>query len=234
MSAEESGITDTARRSDPMPTLNRLLSGVECPYEAECICHNGYWCPNAINSTKNRETYFPMLHLMKCAFRNPLCCCRVLDEIESLADEYVDEANLREPPVPIHILSLFDRGRPIEIRSLPLRSCYGAAWYLEDEWVIHINANISPAEGRFTTFHEGFHVICRNSNLRPKVKSIGCQALSERLADFFAACIMIPRHFLYDMPRSALTSRHIAMAFDVPEAVAEGRLERLVKPDLPG
>jgi hypothetical protein len=45
----------------------------------------------------------------------------VLDEIEDLADKYLKQAGVIEPPVPMDIISLFDPKRPVEIRPVQLR-----------------------------------------------------------------------------------------------------------------
>jgi hypothetical protein len=37
----------------------------------------------------------------------------VLDEIEDLADKYLKQAGVIEPPVPMDIISLFDPKRPV-------------------------------------------------------------------------------------------------------------------------
>ncbi len=208
-------------------TLVRLWSGKRCPHEKECICRRGDWCPQARGRPSDGERDYPMLHLAGCSLGYESCCCRVLDEIEALAAEYLMQANVRQPPVPLDVVNLFDPHRPIELRSLPLKAYCGCTWFVDKEWVIHLNANEPPVANRFTTFHEGFHIVCRNTGLTFSRAGDCYKPLSERLADYFSASILMPRTFVYSLWPKVQNLSELADIFGVPEHIAEYWLTRL-------
>jgi hypothetical protein len=173
------------------------------------------------------ERNYPMTHLAGCSFSYARCCCHVLDEIEELANEYISQAGVSEPPVPTDIISLFDKQRPIEIRHLPLRRFHGCTWLVDEEWVVHLNSNTEPKEANFTVFHEGFHIICRNFGLAFRRVEERNKKVSERLADYFAASILMPRNFVYELWPVINDPTKMANIFSVPQRVMEDWLTRL-------
>ena len=210
-----------------LSTLVRLWSGERCLYEKECACRAGNWCPQTGNRLSDGERDYPMLHLRGCSLGYESCCCRVLDEIETLAAEYLKQADVREPPVPLDVVNLFDPHRPIEIRSLPLEACCGCTWFLGKEWVIYLNANDTSVVNRFTTIHEGFHIVCRNTGLAFSRDGDFYKPLSERLADYFSTSILMPRAFVYSLWPEVQSISELANIFSVPEPIAEYWLTRL-------
>ncbi len=210
-----------------MPTLAQLWSGKFCPHETECACRTSDLCPEAKRKQAAGERDYPMTYLTGCSFAYDHCCCRVLDEIEELADKYLKQAGISEPPVPIDVINLFDTQRPIEIRPLPLRRFLGCTWLVENEWVIHLNSNSSPAVTNFTAFHEGFHIICGNSGLAFKRAGDRYKKVSERLADYFAASILMPRHYVYGLWPEVKDPIKMSSIFGVPQPVMCDWLTRL-------
>lgn len=168
-----------------------------------------------------------MLHLAGCSLGYNLCCCRIIDEIETLANEYLEHAHVNGPPVPVDLVKLFDPHRPIELRLLPLKAYSGCTWFLGEEWVIHLNANDSTVASRFTAFHEGFHIVCRNSGLAFSRAGVHYKPLSERLADYFAASILVPRVFVHGLWPKVQSLTEMASIFGVPELVMKDWLTRL-------
>lgn len=210
-----------------MFTLAELWSGKNCPHETECACRTSSWCPEAGRRKFDGEGDYPMTHLTGCSFAYDHCCCRVLDEIEELADKYLKQACISEPPVPMDIITLFDPKRPIEIRRLPLRRFLGCTWLVDKEWVIHLNSNSLPEESNFTAFHEGFHVICGNSGLAFKRAGERYKKVSERLADYFSASILMPRNLVYSFWPKVEDPILMASIFGVPQSVMKEWLIRL-------
>jgi Zn-dependent peptidase ImmA (M78 family) len=151
----------------------------------------------------------------------------VLDEIEDLADKYLKQAGFTEPPVSMDIISLFDPKRPVEIRPVPLRRFLGCTWLVDKEWVIHLNSNLSHEENLFTAFHEGFHVICGNSGLAFRRAGERYKKVSERLADYFSASILMPRNFVYSLWPIVEDPIQMASIFGVPQSVMNDWLTRL-------
>jgi hypothetical protein len=210
-----------------MPTLKELWSGKCCPHETECACRTGGWCPEARARPPEAEQEYPMMYLAGCSFAYNHCCCRVLDEIEDLAAEYLRQADVSGPPVPVDVINLFDQRRPIEIRFLPLRRFLGCTWLVEKEWVVHLNSNASPEVNNFTAFHEGFHIICGNSGLAFSRAGRRYRPVSERLADYFAASILMPRNSVRGIWPEVKDIGRMAGIFKVPEPVMKDWLTRL-------
>jgi len=168
-----------------------------------------------------------MMHLAGCSFAYNRCCCRVLDEIDALATKYLEHSGVNDPPVPIDVIKFFDPQRSIEVRDLPLKRYLGATWLVDEEWVVYLDAS-APSEVRhFTAFHEGFHIICGSSELAFKRTGDTRQAVCERLADYFAASILLPRDFVYRLWPKVVDSRRMADIFSVPQLVMKSWLERL-------
>jgi hypothetical protein len=208
-----------------MATLHQTWAGERCPHENRCACRQGSWCPQSKQSTTANA--HPMLHLAGCSFAYEHCCCQILEEIENLAQEYLRKAAVTAPPVPYDVISLFDAKRPIEIRYLPLKRYYGCTWSIDRQWVVHINEDLRSEVRRFTAFHEGFHVICSSSGLAFKNNSEGHEVVIERLADYFAACILMPREMIHRYWSEIKDPAMMAAVFSVPEVEMKDWLVRL-------
>jgi IrrE N-terminal-like domain len=210
-----------------MPTLAQLWSGKYCPHETECVCRTSDLCPEAKNAQLNSDRNYPMMYLAGCSFAYNGCCCRVLEEINNLANKYIELAGISEPPIPLEIISLFDPNRFIEIRPLPLKRLLGCTWLVDKEWVIHLNSNTSPEVTNFTAFHEGFHIICGNSGFAFKQAGERYRKVSERLADYFAASILMPKNFVYGLWPEVKDLAKMAGIFGVPQLEMKDWLTRL-------
>ncbi|MBT4510992.1 MAG: ImmA/IrrE family metallo-endopeptidase [Chloroflexi bacterium] len=210
-----------------LTTLVKLYSGNSCPHATECACRSSDWCPRSGNASSGEEQDYPMLHLAGCAMGHDRCCCRVLDEIELLAKAYLERAGVNRAPVPLELINLCDPRRPIELRPFPLKAYFGCAWFLGNEWVVHLNSNNEVEMNRFTAFHEGFHILCSTSGMSFSKVEDCYKPLSERLADYFAASILMPRHMVHEMWPKVKNIEEMALIFDVPEGVMEDWLIRL-------
>jgi len=210
-----------------MATLSQTWTGKKCPHENVCECRHGNWCPQANLST--RERYHPMLHLAGCSFAYKGCYCRILEEVENLSLEFLKEAGIDKPPVPLDVIDLFDSQKSIEIRYLPLKRYLGCTWSIDDEWVVYINENLGPELRNFTAFHEGFHIICGSSGLVFKDNKHGHKAVSERLADYFASCILMPGELVSEHWAEIKSLNKMASIFSVPKQELQQRLLRLHK-----
>jgi len=155
------------------------------------------------------------------------CCCRVLKEIEALASGYLRQAGVEKPPVPMDVIHLCDPVRPIELRPFPLKAYFGCAWFLGNEWVVHLNSNNALDVNRFTAFHEGFHIVCSNSGLSFSKVNDPCKPLGERLADYFAASILMPRPFVTEVWPRVRSVRKMSKMFEIPEPIMRDWLTRL-------
>lgn len=207
-----------------LSTLVDLYSGNRCPHENECACRTSNWCRKA---GEVRSHDYPMLHLAGCSMSSDHCCCKVLDEVESLADDYLESATIAERPVPLNIIELCDPKRPIELRPFPLKAYFGCAWFLGNEWVVHLNQNQSTEMNRFTAFHEAFHIVCSNSRISFSKAGDCYKPLSERLADYFSASILMPRRFVHELWPQVQDVTKMAEVFVIPRPVMADWLTRL-------
>jgi len=199
-------VSKAVRPRRAMPTLAKLWSGKCCPHEGDCACRTGGWCPEARERMTTGEQEYPMMYLAGCSFSYDHCCCRVLDEIEDLAAEYLHEADVGEPPVPIDV---------------------GCTWLVDEEWVVHLNSNASPETNHFTAFHEGWHIICGNSGLAFDRAGRRYKPVSERLADYFAASILMPKDVVRGIWPEVRDVGRMAGIFKVPEQAMKDWLTRL-------
>jgi len=220
-------VNGTEESASGLPTLMRMWSGHGCPHETQCSCRTKNFCPRSRGKRFAGKHDYPMLHIAGCSLGHNHCCCRILDEIESLAAGYLRQAAVVEPPVPVEVVRLFDPDRTTELRALPLKAYLGCVWFLEDEWVIHLNSNEPPTTNRFTAFHEGFHILCRNSGLAFRQAGEYYRPLNERLADYFAASILMPRSLVHQAWPAVRSPARMAKIFEVPEPVMRKWLSRL-------
>ena len=122
---------------------------------------------------------------------------RVFELVERLAESFLERVGAQYPPVPSAFTLLADEDTPIEIRLVPLKRYHGAIWYLNDGWVIQVNANDSPARRRLSIYHEVFHMLAHRKTT-PVFRHRGCEggSFNEMLADYFACCILMPRKWV--------------------------------------
>jgi hypothetical protein len=210
-----------------MSTLEALRVGKTCPYENTCACRQGDWCPEAKAKRQNLAHNYRMTYLTGCSFSYSHCCCRLLQEIDILASEYLKSAGIQKPPVPVDLINSFDCQREIDIRYLPLKRYLGCTWYIDGEWVVYINNAIPDEVKRYTAFHEGFHIICGSSNLAFRRAFDGYLEIGERLADYFAASILMPEEFIYKSWPGIKDFNRMANIFNVPGQVIKDRVSRL-------
>lgn len=212
--------------ADSLSTLVELYAGNRCPHENTCLCRTGSWCPKGGQASEDHADY-PMLHLAGCAMGYEHCCCRVLDEIESLTRQHLDQAGVIGPPVPMDLVYLCDPVHTIEFRMIPLKAYFGCAWFLGNEWVVHLNSNNPVEVNRFTAFHEGFHILCSSSSISFSKVNDHYKPLGERLADYYAASLIMPRPFVEELWPQVEDVSQLARIFGAPEPMMQHWLVRL-------
>jgi len=207
--------------------------GVNCPLTDTCQArrHCG-WCLNddkkifsrmygthaviGSNSDENESDIFRRLY--EYIFPQKWIPGRMFQLIEALANKYIKQARLNQPPVITELIRQFDIGPGIEIRPLPLKAYHGAVWHLEDGWIIHLNNGDKPAMQRVTLFHEAFHILA-HSRATPIFKKRGIKegAFNEMLADYFASCVLMPRGWVKEKWAEVNDLKQMAEIFQVTE-----------------
>ena len=172
--------------------------GSKCPMYGHCeITRRGGWCP----SDHQKQVYELVDGSRHCLrdydFFGHLTTGRVDELIEQLAKKYIEKGNISRPPVPRTLVRLFDSEHRIQVREVPFKTINGAVWRTKDEWIIYVDSNSTPAEKRFTLFHEAFHILahCMSTPVfRSSVTDAG--SFNELLAQFFAGAILMPREWI--------------------------------------
>ena len=199
-----------------------------CPaYESCAVRRDGAWCPNDDVEDAFRlidgATFEPNQSIAICPVR-----CRTFEVVESLADSWLEADGVRRPPVPTSLTFLADH-HPIEIRKLPLKAIHGVIWRLSNEWVIQLNEADTPAEQRFTLFHEAFHIftLSQYQMTAPHEFRVSRGTFMEQLANYFAGCVLMPRKWLAREYAATQDLEKLAAVFDTTPALVYVRLKRL-------
>ena len=103
------------------------------------------------------------------------------------------------------------------------------AFWSGSSWVIVLNPTEARTRQRFTLLHEFKHIVDHATKDRLYGSETGrCRPVAERTADYFAACVLMPKMYVKRHwgrgPRS-ITS--MARLFDVSPAAMRYRLDQL-------
>ena len=146
--------------------------------------------------------------------------------IQQLADALLVEAGVTAPPVPVEDII---RSRGIAIQpAANLGDVSGLVLRKGKEIVIGVNKKQVATRQRFTLAHELAHALLHHGeevrfdkdfrvNLRSEVSGLGID-VKEIEANFFAACLLMPRRLLESDPDAALV--------DVEDAQAVAKLAK--------
>src|SRR5215212_733601 len=143
------------------------------------------------------------------------------------ATALLELAALTEPPTPASLIAQLPRVLVQSDVDLPVSGC--TSWQ-SGRWLIILNAAEPLVRQRFSLAHEFKHVIDHRFRHELYVDRPGLSAevQAERAADYFAACLLMPKRWLY----RAWTDGHqriseLSRMFSVsPQAMAH-RLEHL-------
>ncbi len=205
--------------------------GMHCPLSSECSARrDGRWCPDE-NSEKLRELidadgeFGPAEHELPW-LRDEV----IFPAIERLAEKQLRSGNVDRLPVPIEVVSLADERRAVEVRVVGLKTCRAAIWHLRNTWVIQLAEDCTPTRGRFTLFHEAFHILahCRCKGTPVFMKMSGKQgSFNELLADYYAICVLMPKEWVEQQWVKAKDLDRMAEIFSVPKSTMWFRLREL-------
>lgn len=108
-------------------------------------------------------------------------------------------------------------------------SVSGVAQWHNGRWIVALNALEPDTRQRFSLAHELFHIINHTTKhwLHPDTRRFSSYATGERLADHFAACLLMPRRHVRALVSHGLHLDELAEAFDVSTKAMEIRLSHL-------
>ena len=205
--------------------------GEHCPLYDRCrIKKECSWCVGEhyaeINQLlENRQFNIAKTDFIKAELKRPGKPFRL---VEMLAHKCLKKRKAHGPPVPVELVQLFDTERAVEIHQIPLKAYHGAIWRLKDKWIIQLKSRDTRAMKRFILFHEAFHVLAHGQCI-PVFRKRGVEQgrFNEALADYFAACILMPREWVREKWLEVKDVDRIAKIFDVPKVVMVIRLKQL-------
>jgi hypothetical protein len=146
---------------------------------------------------------------------------RIFKLVRNLANRYLEEAGIGQPPVPTNLITRAHGGIPIEVRQVPLKAYRGAVWRLNNCWVVQLNRNDSTARQRFTLYHEIFHILA-HSKATPVFRKVACQregTFNELLADHFSGACLVPEKMAKKIWPKIKDVNKMAALFDVPKPI---------------
>ncbi len=158
---------------------------------------------------------------------------RPLDRIEAMriaelqAKRLLELSNVTAPPVPDSVIADLPFIQVERFASLPVS---GAARWASQRWVILLNSSEPYGRQRFSLAHELKHildhrfaeVIYGSIPLSEREHSI------ERICDYFAGCLLMPRSWLLHASMSGdRSARDLASRFETSEIAIRVRLQQI-------
>ena len=145
-----------------------------------------------------------------------------LAEIDRQVRRLLSIGCVTKPPVPSNLISVFDPGKRIFVKSRPIAPLRGVIQPDLRGWGIVIDTQLPNGAKRFSLFHEGFHILQRTG----AVRFDGPAEYGEWLADQFAARILMPRQWVTQIAPKADVQR-LCATFKVSQAAMKRRLREL-------
>ncbi len=205
--------------------------GEHCPLSDRCRTRKEHsWCVSEhsaeiIQLLEERQFNIAKYDFIKA---EPKRLCKPFRLVEMLAQRCLKKGKTDGPPVPVELVQLFDTQCAVEIHPISLDAYHGAIWRLKDRWVIQLKSGDTPAMRRFTLFHEAFHVLAHCQCIPVFMKrGVEQGRFNEGLADYFAACILMPREWIREKWLEVKDLDRLAKIFDVLKPVMAIRLKQL-------
>lgn len=144
-------------------------------------------------STTNNESL--LYQLRKLMPERPLSQPEALRIAELQANRLLEACGVRSAGTPSDVLDAFPNVLVSRRRDLPA-SGY-TDWY-KPHWHVFLNAHEPEVRQRFSLFHELKHVIDHPfiGSCYPSTKTLSADKRAELIADYFAACVLMPKRFV--------------------------------------
>lgn len=157
----------------------------------------------------------------------PLTQAEALRIAENQANRLLALAELTGPPFHEEVITELPRTQVVRMPDIPVS---GSAHWSKGRWVIALNQSESLARQRFSLAHEFKHVLDNPfiGFLYPKQQGWTPADRAERVCDYFAACLLMPKVWV----RRAWTEgvqdlRGLARRFNVSQSAMNVRLLQL-------
>lgn len=152
-----------------------------------------------------------------------------LQRAELQASRLLELHSITGGPVPSEIVTELPRLRVVQTYDLPVS---GSAHWDGGSWVLTVNASEYNLRQRFSMMHEFKHVLdhpVRDLIRDDRHAKLSAEQMAERIADYFAACVLMPRAWI----KAAFCNDHIqsvetlATLFQVSPKAMSFRLNQL-------
>ena len=130
--------------------------------------------------------------------RRVLTYAEALSRAELQASRLLALHEVRVAPVPIEVVTELPRIRVEQAFDLPVS---GSAHWDGGSWVLTVNASEYSLRQRFSVMHEFKHVLdhpTRHLIQGDKKQKLSAEQMAEKVADYFAACVLMPRKLVKD------------------------------------
>lgn len=127
--------------------------------------------------------------------RRPLGHEEAMRIAELQANRLLQLADVSEPPVPEEVVAALPRLQVERLASIPVS---GSTHWTRGRWLIVLNESESLPRQRFSLFHELKHVLDHQhiAYLYPPTRQLGAHERAEQMADYFAACVLMPKRWV--------------------------------------
>lgn len=114
---------------------------------------------------------------------------------ELQANRLLAECGVAEPGTPSEIINSFNN---LEVSTRADLPTSGYANWFKPTWVIYLNAHEPLVRQRFSLFHELKHVLDHTyiDGCYPATRTTSTEKRAEQIADYFAACVLMPKRFV--------------------------------------
>jgi Zn-dependent peptidase ImmA (M78 family) len=159
--------------------------------------------------------------------QRPLSPWEALRIAELQANRLLKHFEIDAVPVPEEIISELPRIRVVRQPGLPVS---GGAYWDGRFWIITLDADEHPLRQRFSLPHEFKHVLDHTTKhfLYPDRSLHAAHERAERVADYFAACLLMPKRIVKSLwfqgPQS---TEHLVERLQVSPAAVRYRLDQL-------
>lgn len=145
---------------------------------------------------------------------------------ELQANRFRELLGLREPSLPEEAITSLPRIAVSYDFDLPVS---GLAQWSNGRWLIAINGQEPEVRQRFSLAHELFHIVNHTTQqwLHPDGPTQTGSVRAERLADFFAACLLMPKRQVKRMFYDGGKPEYLAAVFEVSPLAMQVRLSQL-------
>lgn len=175
-------------------------------------------------TTNQRSLLYALRKLMP---ERPLNHAEALRIAELQANKLLDACKVHGAGTPSDIIASFPNIRVSKRADLPA-SGY-TDWY-KPFWHVILNAHEPQVRQRFSLFHELKHVIDHPfvSSCYPSTRMLSAERRAELVADYFAACVLMPRRVVKtEFFHGRQDIDDLAAVFDVSPLAMSYRLQQL-------